>query len=54
MVAVEGGTYTMGLVRDETGLAFGTTSGTRVVTLSDFLIGKYEVTRGRMAGGNGR
>jgi formylglycine-generating enzyme required for sulfatase activity len=45
MVAVEGGTYTMGLIRDEAGRGFGTTTATHVVTLSNFLIGKYEVTQ---------
>lgn len=45
MVPVEGGTYTMGLIRDEAGRGFGVTTGTHVATVSNFLIGKYEVTQ---------
>jgi formylglycine-generating enzyme required for sulfatase activity len=45
MVLVEGGTYTMGLISDEAGRGFGVTTRTHVVTVSNFLIGKYEVTQ---------
>lgn len=45
MVLVEGSTYTMGRVKDETGEAFRITTGSHVVTLSNFYIGKYEVTQ---------
>jgi formylglycine-generating enzyme required for sulfatase activity len=45
MVLVEGGTYTMGLITDEADPGFRITTRTHVVTLSNFLIGKYEVTQ---------
>jgi len=45
MVSVEGGTYMMGLSRDESGQGFGTTIRTHQVTISSFKIGKYEVTQ---------
>lgn len=45
MVLVEGGTYMYGLMRDVTGQGFGTTVRTHQVTVSSFLISKYEVTQ---------
>jgi formylglycine-generating enzyme required for sulfatase activity len=45
MLLVEGGTYTMGLIKDEANHGFRITTGAHVVTLSNFSIGKYEVTQ---------
>ena len=45
MVLVEGGSYTMGLIRDEAGQGLGRTTRTHPVTLSSFKIAKYEVTQ---------
>ena len=45
MVFVEGGTYTMGLIKEEAGRGYGKTLRTHEVTLSSFSIGKYEITQ---------
>lgn len=45
MVFVEGGTYTMGLTKNDADEGFRITTGTHVATVSDFFIGKYEVTQ---------
>jgi len=45
MVLVEGGTYMYGLMRDATGQGLGTTVRTHQITVSSFLISKYEVTQ---------
>jgi formylglycine-generating enzyme len=45
MVLVEGGSFTMGLLRDATKQGSGRTPRTHSVTLSSFKIGKYEVTQ---------
>ncbi|HEY1200892.1 MAG TPA: SUMF1/EgtB/PvdO family nonheme iron enzyme [Niastella sp.] len=45
MVSVEGGTYTMGLLKDEAREEFRVSTGTHVATVSDYFIGKYEVTQ---------
>lgn len=45
MVFVEGGTYTMGQIKDDAGEGFSVSTGTHVVTLSNYFIGKYEVTQ---------
>ena len=46
MVPVQGGTFTMGCTGEQTG-CYGSESPTHEVTLSDFEIGKYEVTQGQ-------
>src|SRR5687767_5138344 len=45
MVLVEGGSFKFGLIRDEAGQGFGSTDRTRQITVSSFMIGKYEVTQ---------
>jgi len=45
MVLVEGGSYMMGLTRNEAGQLSGRSIRTHLVTLSSFKIAKYEVTQ---------
>ncbi|MDR1974471.1 MAG: formylglycine-generating enzyme family protein [Bacteroidales bacterium] len=45
MVAVEGGTFTMGCTSEQGNACPGNESPSHSVTLSDFYIGKYEVTQ---------
>jgi formylglycine-generating enzyme required for sulfatase activity len=45
MVFVEGGTFAMGLIKEEASRGFGKTPRTHEVTLSSFSIGRYEVTQ---------
>lgn len=45
MIFVEGGTYTMGLIKEEGNRGVGITNRTHEVTLSSFSIGKYEITQ---------
>ena len=45
MVLVGGGTFMMGLTRNESGQEHGISNRTHQVTLSSFRIGKYEVTQ---------
>ena len=47
IVAVQGGTFTMGCTSEQGGDCFGNETQTHQVTLSDFYIGKYEVTQGQ-------
>ncbi|MBQ7941945.1 MAG: formylglycine-generating enzyme family protein [Muribaculaceae bacterium] len=46
MIAVEGGTFTMGATSEQGSDAYDDESPVHQVTLSDFYIGKYEVTQG--------
>lgn len=45
MVKVEGGTFTMGATSEQSGDAYSDEKPTHSVTLSDYYIGKYEVTQ---------
>ena len=47
MIAVQGGTFTMGCTSEQGGDCWGDETPTHQVTLSDFYIGKYEVTQGQ-------
>jgi formylglycine-generating enzyme required for sulfatase activity len=45
MVAVQGGTFTMGCTSEQSGDCFDTEKPAHQVTVSDYYIGKYEVTQ---------
>ena len=46
MVYVEGGTFTMGATSEQGSSAYDSNNPAHLVTLSDYYIGKYEVTQG--------
>src|SRR5688572_12550066 len=45
MILVERGSFTMGLIHDATKSGFGATPKTHPVTVSSFMIGKYEFSQ---------
>ena len=48
MIFVQGGTFTMGCTAEQGGDCYDDETPTHQVTLSDFYIGKYEVTQGQL------